>query len=162
MSEIRVGYAGLISFATGILMIFPGLIFTLVLTRNFSPEEYGTWSLILGLIVYGLILEPVISYWSTRETARSIQSQKTSVFFGGVFSAIGAVTYIVVAYFVGGQPNIDQDILFFGIILIPLMFVNRVLFAINLGWKPQIVSYATCGIEITKVVVALILIYFLN
>ena len=162
LSDVRVGYSGLISFATGILMIFPGLIFTLVLTRNLSPEEYGTWSLILGLVVYGLILEPVISYWSTRETARGIQSQKTSVFFGGVFSAIGATTYIVVAYFVGGQPHIDQDILFFGIILIPLMFVNRVLNAINLGWKPQLVSYATCGIEITKVVVALILIYFLN
>ena len=73
MSEIRVGYSGLISFATGILMIFPGLIFTLVLTRNLSPEEYGTWSLILGLVVYGLILEPVISYWSTRETARGNQ-----------------------------------------------------------------------------------------
>ena len=68
-------------FITGIMMIFSGLVFTLILTRNLSPEQYGTWNLILGLIIYGLILEPTISYWATRETARNIQSQKTSVFF---------------------------------------------------------------------------------
>ena len=89
LSEIRVGYSGLISFATGIMMIFSGLVFTLILTRNLSPEQYGTWNLILGLIIYGLILVPTISYWATRETARNIQSQKTSVFFGGIFSLIG-------------------------------------------------------------------------
>jgi O-antigen/teichoic acid export membrane protein len=162
MSEVRVGYSGLISFATGIMMVFTGLAFTVILTRNLSPEEFGTWNLILGLIIYGLILEPIISYWSTRETARNIQSQKTSVFFGGLFSLIGIVSYIVISYFVGGQPHVDQNILFFGVVLIPLMFINRILNAINIGWKPQVTSYATLGIEITKVLAGLILIYFLN
>jgi len=162
LSEIRVGYSGLISFATGIMMVFSGLVFTLILTRNLSPEQYGTWNLILGLIIYGLILEPTISYWATRETARNIQSQKTSVFFGGIFSLIGIVTYVIISYFVGEQPHVDQNILFFGVILIPLMFVSRILNAINIGWKPQITSYAAFGIEITKVIMGLILIYFLD
>ena len=143
-------------------MVCTGVIFTLILTKNLTIEEYGTWSLILGLIIYGLILDPVISYWVTRETARNIQSQKTAIFFGSIFSIIGAITYLIVSYFTVEQTSVDQDLLFFGVILIPLIFVNRVLNAINMGWKPQIKSYSTFAIEVSKVSVALVLVYFLD
>jgi hypothetical protein len=162
LSEIRVGYSGLISFITGIMMVFTGLIFTIILTRNLSIEEYGMYNLIFGLIIYGLILDPIISYWATRETARNIQSQKTSIFFGSIFSIMGVGIYLIISYFLGEQQHVDQDLLFFGVILIPLMSMNRILNAINMGWKPQIVSYATFAIEISKVLMASVLIYFLD
>ena len=42
------------------------------------------------------------------------------------------------------------------------MFLNNVLSAINLGWKPQGVSYGFVLSEITKIPAALFFVYFLD
>ena len=74
MSRIRVEYTGLISFIGGIISVFTGIFFSLIITRTVTPEEYGTWGLILGLITYVVLIGPIVSYWSTRDTARNIES----------------------------------------------------------------------------------------
>ena len=74
MSSIRVTYSGLISFAVGIVTVVTGLVFTLIVTRQLSQDEFGTWGLIGGLISYALIIGPIVSYWSTREIARGENS----------------------------------------------------------------------------------------
>ena len=79
MSGIRVTYKGLISLIGGIISIFTGIIFTLIITRSVTPEEYGTWGLIIGLITYVTLVGPIVSYWSTRDTARNYQSGKTAI-----------------------------------------------------------------------------------
>ena len=56
MSSIRVGYAGSISFLIGIIRLVLGFAFITIVTRTLTPEEYGTWTLIGGLLVYVLIL----------------------------------------------------------------------------------------------------------
>jgi len=43
MSNIRVTYSGLISLGTKFSSIITGLVFTLIVTRSLSPEEFGTW-----------------------------------------------------------------------------------------------------------------------
>ena len=61
MSNIRVTYSGLISLIGGIISIFTGIIFTLIITRSVTPEEYGTWGLIVGLITYVSLIGPIVS-----------------------------------------------------------------------------------------------------
>ena len=61
MSNIRVTYSGLISLAVGFSSLLTGTIFTLIVTRSLTPEEFGTWGLIGGLLSYVLIVEPIIS-----------------------------------------------------------------------------------------------------
>ena len=79
MSDIRVTYTGLISFLGGFIALVTGLIFTLIVTRTLSPEEYGSWGLIFSVIGYFVMLQPIITYWTTRETARNLDSGKTAV-----------------------------------------------------------------------------------
>ena len=81
LSNIRVTYSGFISLGTKFSSIITGLVFTLIVTRTLSPEEFGTWALIGSLIIYAIIINPIISYWTTRETARGIESGKTSIIF---------------------------------------------------------------------------------
>ncbi len=140
LSNIRVTYSGFISLGTKFSSIITGLVFTLIVTRTLSPEEFGTWALIGSLIIYAIIINPIISYWTTRETARGIESGKTSIISSSVLSVLGMIVYIIAVIFVGSQTNVDQNVLFFAIILIPTMFVNQILEAINLGWKPHGVS----------------------
>ena len=77
MSGIRVTYAGLIAFISGLVAIVFSLATTIIITRSLSPEEFGTWRLIITLLVYVVYIQPVITYWATRETARGIESAKT-------------------------------------------------------------------------------------
>ena len=162
MTEIRVTYTGLISLIGGIISIFTGVIFTLIITRSVTPEEYGTWGLIIGLITYVTLIGPIVSYWSTRDTVTNIQSGKTAI-LSSLLLSIGAISiYILISYLMGNYTNVERNILLFAAILIPAMFVNGILAAINLGWKPHAISYGTLAYGISSIPLALFLIYYLD
>ena len=74
MSKIRVTYTALISFATNLISVITGLAFVVIVTRSLTPDEFGTWGLISGLLAYAVIISPIVCYWSTRETARGEKS----------------------------------------------------------------------------------------
>jgi len=162
LSNIRVTYAGLISLIGGIISVLTGTIFTLIITRTVTPEEYGTWGLILALITYVTLIGPIVSYWSTRDTARNIQSGKTAI-LSSMLLSIGAVSiYILISYLMGNYTNVEQNVLLFAAILIPVILVNGILTAINLGWKPHAISYGTLAYGISSIPFALFLIYYLD
>lgn len=162
MSEIRTTYSGLISAAFGLTRIFAGLFFMIIITRILVAEELGTWALITSLLFYGIILDPIIAYWATRDTARKIDSGKTAILGEGVLSIAGIGIYIIAAIIVGPQTNADNTILFFAIILIPVMYLNKVLSSINLGWKPHTLSISNFFADVAKIPLALLLIYYFD
>ena len=96
LSEVRVTYSGLISLLMALSTVVTGGIFILIVTRNLTVEELGTWGLIGGLVTYVIVLEPVISYWTTREIARDINSGKTAVLTSGIFSIGGILSFILI------------------------------------------------------------------
>jgi len=162
LSKIRVTYSGLIALVTGLISVVTGIAFTLIVTRQLTIDEFGTWSLIGGLLSYVIITESAISYWTTREIARGIESGRTALFTSGVFSTIGIAIYFIIAYTIALQQNLDTKILFLGGILIPLSFLNRTLTAINYSWKPEIVSYGILIVEIIKIPAGLVLVYIFD
>ena len=162
MSGIRTTHSGLISLSVGVITLFTGLIFSLIITRTLSAQEYGTWSLIIGILMYAIIIEPVISYWATRETARSENSQKTSIFAAAIVSSIGMIIFLITALIVTDDSFVNTEIILFGIILVPGMFLYRIIYAVNLGWKPHLASYGFLIAEASKVPIVLTLVYFFN
>jgi len=160
LSSIRVTYSGLIGLVIGLSTIITGLTFVIIVTRSLTQNELGTWSLIGALLSYVIISEPIISYWALRETARGSDSGKTAVVSSTIFS-IGAIfVYLVITYFVGSKTDADLEILFFGALMLPFMFINRTLSAISRGWKPQVNSYGILVFDIVKIPGALVFIYF--
>jgi O-antigen/teichoic acid export membrane protein len=162
LSGVRVTYAGLISFSTGILSILTGLAFMIIVTRTLSPEEYGTWGVITGLLVYAMVFDTIIGYWAQRDIARGVESGKTSILSSGLFSILGIIIYFISSFFVGTQSHLDYNILFLAIILVPLRSFQKILSAINSGWKPEVNSYAILVSEIIKIPIGIILIYILE
>lgn len=162
MSGIRVTYSGLISFIIGIFSLFTGLVFTIIVTRELSQNEFGTWSLLGGLISYVLVFSPIISYWTTREIARGEETGKTALASAGIFSTISLLIFIVIAYSFGTYSEIDRSALLLASILVPLEFLRNVLLAINHGYKPQTGEYGLLVFELTKIPMALILVHSLK
>ena len=162
MSEIRVTYTGLISLTGGIISVFTGLVFALIITRTVTPEEYGTWGLILALITYVTLIGPIVSIWSTRDTARNIKSGKTAILSSLVISTGAISVYLVISYFMSYYTSVEQNSLLFAAILVPTIFINGVLTAMNLGWKPHTITYGTLAYGLSSIPLALFFIYYLN
>ncbi|WP_299290924.1 hypothetical protein [Nitrosopumilus sp.] len=162
MSSIRVTYSGLISFAVGIGSIITGTVFTLIVTRQLSVEEFGTWNLIGSIVAYMLLLESPIFFWITREIARDVKSAKTAIITSGTFSSIGMLVYVIVAYMIGQQSNADISMMIFALILVPVNLLNHTITGINVGWKPHVASYGFIATEISKIPIALLLIYYMD
>lgn len=125
LSNIRVTYSGLIAFVIAILSVITGMIFTLLVTRRLQPEEFAVWSIMGSMVAYFLIVEPIISYWSTRQIARGESVGKTSL-YGSIFFAIGSIPiYILLAIFVSNLTPQFATSLILGAILIPVFFVSQ-------------------------------------
>jgi len=162
LSGIRVTYSGLISLVVNLVALFIGMIFLVIVTRTVSQVDYGTWGLIAGLLVYPTMIEPIVSFWTTREIARGIESGRTAVFSNGILSIGGFAVYLLIAYVVSMQTEVQQSILLFGAIIVPLLFINRTLNAINVAWKPHLVSYGYLSFVVIEVISALIFVHFLQ
>ena len=162
MSGIRVTYSGLISLVLGIGAIFLSLMFTLIVTRTLEPIEFGTWGLITGLIIYATFIEPIVNYWATREIARGTESGRTIVASGSLLSIAGIAIYFLAAIIIGQQSDADNEALLFGMILIPVLFINRMLSGINTGWKPHAPLVASFIFAIIEIILALFFVYYLE
>jgi len=116
----------------------------------------------MSFVSYVLILDPIVSYWATREIARGGKSGKTAFVSNGFFSLIGMIAYIIIISIIGPNTDANQTVLWYGLLLIPSMFINKVLSAINLGWKPHVTSYGLITIGISQVPLAFIFVYVLQ
>lgn len=162
MSNIRVTYSGLISFVISIASVFTGLIFTLIVTRQLSQDEFGTWSLIGVLISYVLVIHPITTMWVTREIARGTDSGRTAIISTGLFSLLGITSYVILILIMSLTVDVDLTILFISIILIPSYFFRNVLAAIGYGYKPQWVEYNLLIFELAKIPLGFVLVYILD
>jgi O-antigen/teichoic acid export membrane protein len=162
LSSIRVTYSGLISFCVSIISLITGLVFTLVVTRQLTQDEFGTWSLIGVLVSYVLVIQPIINVWITREVARDVDSGRTALISTSMFSAMGIAVYLVLVLIMGESVDVELGILIFTAILIPVYFFRNLFAAISLGHKPQLVEYGLLIFEITKIPLGFIFVFYLD
>jgi len=162
LSNIRVTYTGFISFIGGLFALVTGSIFSLILTRTLTPEEFGHWGLIFSVISYFALLIPMFGYWSTRETARKLDSGKTSVLSTMGFSIIASAVFIPISLIISFQTESNQTQFLFATLLIPAIFINGILSAIALGYKPHVISFSSIAFGLVQVPTALFFVYFLD
>jgi len=157
-----VTYSGLISFFAGLLNIGSGLIFTTIITRTLEPEQFGTWNVISGLLIYSVVFDSIISYWSTRETARGINSGRTAIFGNSLLSIVGIGIYFVSGFLFGSYSFIDISFIILAAILIPLRYIQKSISGINNAHKPHVVNTSLLVSEICKVPLGYIFVFQLE
>lgn len=162
MNNIRVTYSGLIALVVGLISVLTGIVFTLIVTRRLSPEEFGVWSIIGSMISYFLIVEPVISFWSTRQIARGEEVGKTALISSTSFSLCSIPIYLIFAYFVSNIAHSHLDSMILAAMLLPVTFLSQTLTGINMGHKPHVTSYGLLSFELLKIPAGLALVYFLD
>jgi O-antigen/teichoic acid export membrane protein len=156
LSNVRVTYSGLIAFAVAIIGVFSGMVFVVMVSRKITPEDFGLWSLIGSMVSYVIIFEPITTYWTTRQLARGEKVVKTALTNISIFSAGGMIIYSIIAVFISASLGADFHILLLASLLIPIMFFNNLLDGIVLTHKPQVISYGTIGLELSKIPIGII------
>ena len=162
MDDIRVAYSGLLGFAVAIGGVFAGLAFTVIVTRQLTPEEFGVWAVIGSMASYSITAEPIISYWTTRQIARGKPVGKTSMTSTSLFAGGSIPIYILSVLLFTNIESAFFDSMLLGLILIPVLFVKGTLSAINLGSRPHAVSVGTAAFQFLKIPVGLVLVFFLG
>lgn len=162
MSSIRVTYSGLIGFVIGIISVITGMVFTLIVTRRLTPEEFGIWAIIGSMIGYFLFAEYIISYWSTRQIARGEPIGKTALVSSSIFSVAVIPIYISLALLMSKVQGEYLDTMLLATVLVPLTFVSQTLAGINLGYKPHATSFGVLAFESLKIPAGLALVFFLD
>ena len=162
MDDIRVTYSGLLGFAVAMGGILAGLAFTIVVTRQLTPEEFGVWAVIGSMASYSATAEPIISYWTTRQVARRKPVGKTSMASTSLFAGGSVPIFVASVYLFGNIDATFLDSMLLGAILIPVTFVRGTLSAINLGHKPHAVSAGMAVFQATKIPAGLGLVFFLG
>lgn len=162
MSNIRVTYSGLIAFLVSILGVITGTIFVVIVSRRLTPEDFGLWSLIGFMLGYVLVLEPITTYWTTRQLARGEKVGKTSVTSISMFSSGGIIIYFIIILFIGNNLEVNFDVLFVSGLMIPLMFFINLFNGIALTNKPQSISYGNLVFEVIKIPIGAFFIIFLE
>lgn len=162
MSNIRVTYSGLIALSVSLGSVLTGTVFTLIVTRRLSPEEFGTWSIIGSMISYFLVAEPVISFWTTRQIARGEKVAKTSIMSSAIFSMGSIPLYIIFAFYLSQVSTSHFNSMLIAVFLLPVSFLSQTLSGINLGHKPHATSYGLIAFESLKIPTGLVLVYFLS
>ena len=151
MSNIRVTYSGLIAFTVTMIGVITGTIFIVIVTRRLDPADFGLWTLIGSLISYVTIIEPIVTYWTTRQIARGEKVGKTAISTSGLFSIVGLGIYIIIAFFISQTLGSDLNILLLASFLIPISFMNNILNSICAGFRPQSIPYGILSFELTKI-----------
>ena len=150
------------AFTVGILTVFTGLIFALIVTRTLNAEEFGTWSLINAIIGYLVVSEGVINFWTIRGVARGLEIGKTS-FVSSIMFSFGLIPfYVAFVLLFSENSNAIQSSMILALILVPLYLLSRNLTAINTGFQPHVTSYSLVVLEIGRIPAVLFFVYFLN
>ena len=162
MSRVKLRLSGGLAFAANIVGYVTGFIFTVLITRRLSEEEFGVWALISSLIVYSLIPYNLVSSWITRDAARGKKVLDTALVLCLLLSPISILIYFLSGVGSALAINYDAATILLGlIVLTPYLFLS-IANAIQSGYMPQTIGISRIFFEMSKVVLAVIFLILLR
>jgi len=161
VNSVRLKYSGLVNFASRVISVLTGLLFTMLVTRRLNEELFGTWQFYASLLSYFTIPSSIVNYWLTRVTGRGKPVAKSGVFFNSMVSLVSATLFIILSPVFAASVSIDASTILAFIIWIMAIHHTSSLESVCHGVEPHIVGYGTVVFETSKVVIGAILVgYF--
>ncbi|MBS7634201.1 hypothetical protein KEJ34_01695 [Candidatus Bathyarchaeota archaeon] len=138
-----------------LLSVGTGLVFTLLVTRNITLEEYGVYSNIGDTLSYFTLASAIIPFWVTRFTARGRQdSPKTGLIINLLVALASTAVYLITIPNILGILQVSSKYFltyFVGVFLIVENHIQAVLEAIFYPKRPEMMAFGLLVLEIGKV-----------
>ncbi|MGB9728287.1 MAG: hypothetical protein ACP5GU_00045 [Thermoprotei archaeon] len=162
MSNIRLRRAGLIGFTVQLISAFTGFLFVIIVSRRLTPEDLGTWQLIISTAMFFSFPSPIITYWIVRFFARKIDVAKTGLILTFILSSIMTPIYLISSLFISIKTGTPIIYFLFGILLLISYYLRDNLNSLIFSVDPEKGSLAFLFSEISKVIIAIIVVSFIG
>ncbi|MEM1587171.1 MAG: hypothetical protein QXX99_06615 [Candidatus Bathyarchaeia archaeon] len=162
VGQIRLRYSGFILFAFRLASVGTSLLFTLMITRSISPEEYGIFGNFGDVVSYFTLASTIVPFWVTRFVARGHPgSSKTGLVANLLVAALSAMIYLSALGWIMGALQIGREHFIFylaGVALIFAVHLSAVLEAILYSKRPETLGFGLFVFEISRVFLGFLII----
>jgi len=148
-------------FGTKMLSVATGMIYTILITRNTKPEQYGIWANVFDVAAYFMLLASALPFWSGRFVARGKEGAiKTGFVANLILALISIVIYFPLVPVITSALNVSGYLILYllaSIQIIELYLINALESGLRIE-KPQAIGYGLLMQEICKICLAYVLI----
>ncbi|MEM3833487.1 MAG: hypothetical protein QW128_07895 [Thermoprotei archaeon] len=162
MSNIRLQRAGLIGFTVQLISAFTGFLFVIIVSRRLTPEDLGTWQLVISTAMFFSFPSPIITYWIVRFFARKIDVAKTGFILTFVLLLMITPIYLISSFLISIKTNTPFVYFLFGIFLLISYYLRDNLNSLIFSVDPEKGSLAFLFSEISKVIIAIMVVFFVG
>jgi len=160
--QIRLRYSGLIFFFFRLFSVGTGLLFTLMITRSITLEEYGVYGNLNDILSYFTLTSSIIPFWVTRFIARQRPgAAETGLVVNAIVAAISAAIYLLVIPWAVGAMGLSWVYLptyIIGVLIIFGSHLVAVLEAILYSKRPETLGFGIFIFETSRLILGFLLI----
>jgi len=160
---IRLRYAGFVIFLSRLISIGTGLIFTLLITRSVSPEDYGVYGNLGDILSCFTIISTIIPFWIVRfEARRWPGSLKTGFIMNFLIGLASTILYLLSVMGIISALRINLDYMPAYLIAAVMIFESHLLSALEASLyprRPEKIGFGLLVFEVSKVVLGILSLY---
>jgi len=150
-------------FTSRILSIITGLIFTILITRNLTPQTFGVWQNVGDWLGYFTVVATVLPSWSLRYVARGVKgSAETGLAFNLLVGGLLTVVYGLASGFMGGLVGVSPLIFALASVQVLELYLVPAFEAVANALRPELIAYGQMLREVVKVGLAYLLVMTLD
>ncbi|MGQ4893289.1 MAG: hypothetical protein ACP6IQ_01545 [Candidatus Njordarchaeia archaeon] len=163
-ARIGLRYATYINLVSKVFSYIASFIFTILIARKLSIEDFGIWTMILKYPNYLIPISMIYAYWLPRTVSRGLNTAKVGLFLAILLGSLATIVYVILIYgiyFVFEQPF---TILILSAIIVIQEYLNKYLNGLSTAYKPQYIGISLLVYNVTQALLALFIafVYSLN
>jgi O-antigen/teichoic acid export membrane protein len=150
---------GFVAFAVRMGSLLSGLVFSLIVARRLSEEDFGAWTYVGRLVSYFTATASFIGFWAGRDAGRSGRPLRTALFGSGVMATLLSLMYLGVVGFSAGAIGRESWVVLLGLMQLPVLHLIITVEAVSYGHRPVVSAYGFAVFEVAKVFFAFVVVY---
>jgi len=162
MGDREARYAGLVVFTASLFSLLTGLLFSVIVARRISTEEYGILQFYSTAITYFVLPGTVIGYWLTRDLGRGRQLLMTGIMMNSLLGFFTSLSLWLVSVRFGGPVKLTTNELVAVVANLYLLYLSSTLDAASIGVVPVLQGEGLIVQEVVKIGAGWILIVLLR
>lgn len=139
-------------FASSVLTLFTGMVFTSFVARSLPVSEYGVWFFISTSLAYFQFFQGLVPFWAFRDCSRGYPVERTCVVSNALLSVPFLLIYIAMAPAFANAIGSQQGYFYLSSLFIPIYFVESGFNAIITAKLPHKLAYRNMIMDFFKLV----------
>lgn len=158
----RLRLTGFVSFLVRMGSLASGLVFSVIVARRLSEEDFGAWTYVGRLVSYFAVTASFISFWAARDAGRGGKPLKTALAGSAFMSLILSMAYLGAVAFSAEAIGREPWVVMLGLMQLPILHLLNTAEGVSYGHKPIASAYGFAVFEVAKVIFAVVAVYFLG